>query len=303
MTELFERHRRRLRDIAYRMLGSPEDADDVVQEAYLRWYADDRGDVRDPEGWLVAVTTRLAIDRLRSARRERERYPGPWLPVPLTASLEPPPDRAVEVDSELSLAFLHLLERLQPEERAAFLLRRAFDVDYAGIAHILGRSEAACRQIVSRARRRLQEGPHRARATPDEVRDLAERFHRALESGSREEVVALLAPDATHHTDGGGKGWAALRPIRGDDAVARGILGALEKGRRHWRLTAIVAEVNGEAAIIRYADGKLASVTTFLVQNGVIGSVYTLINPEKLAGLGSELDPPTAGGSFNLSVV
>lgn len=282
MNDFPEEHRERLWGLAYRMLGSPEDADDVVQETRLRWL--ERGDdaVREPEGWLVTVATRLSIDRLRRARREREAYPGPWLPAPATAGHPPDPDRAAELASDLSLAFLHVLERLEPAERAAFLLRDAFEVDYGRIARALGRSEAACRQVVSRARRRVREGPRRNEASREERRSLAARFAEAVEARSYDEMVALLAPDAIHATDGGGKAWAALREIRGADRVVRGILGALRKAEKTETTEAGVGWVNGEPAMLRRGARGLVSISSFVVRDGRIQAILTVLNPDKL---------------------
>jgi RNA polymerase sigma-70 factor, ECF subfamily len=295
MTETFEGMRGRLWGIAYRMLGVPDDADDIVQEAQLRWLQTDRQSVRDADGWLVAVTTRLAIDRLRQVKRQRADYPGPWLPAPVMEAAGPsapePPSRAAELASDLSLAFLHLLERLGPEERAAFLLREAFDVGYSDIARTLRRSEAACRQMVHRARERVQGGPRRERATEEERRALAERFARAVEAEDLGRLIELLAPDATHLTDGGGKAWAALREIRGADAVARGMVGASRKAGRELAargasVALVIGSVNGEPAVLRYAEGQLVSVTTFTVQDGRVHRIFTVLNPEKLTRVG-----------------
>lgn len=296
MIEAFERLRIRLWGIAYRMLGTPDDADDIVQEAQLRWLQTEPDAVRDADGWLVAVTTRLAVDRLRQAQRHRADYPGPWLPAPVSGSAGPwtpdSPSRAAELASDLSLAFLHLLERLGPEERAAFLLREAFDVGYADIARTLDRSEVACRQMVHRARARVQEGPRRERATEEERRSLADRFALALAAEDLDRLLELLAPDATHMTDGGGKAWAALREIRGADAVARGMIGAFRKAARGsggrdatWRqhvVTLKLGRVNGEPAVLSYVDHALISVTTFSVRDGRVHRIFSVLNPDKL---------------------
>ena len=292
MTDPFERVRDRLWGLAYRMLGVPDDADDVVQEAQLRWLEADQGAVRDPEGWLVVVATRLAIDRLRRAERERREYVGPWVPVPRSVgpsdwSLNTSPDRAAELASDLSLAFLYLLERLEPEERAAFLLRDVFDVAYARISEVLDRSEAACRQMVHRARGRLRDGPARRHATPLEQRELARRFVRAVETDDLDTLVALLAPEATHVTDGGGKAWAALRVIHGADAVARGMLGAFRKAGGEGRPTLVVGTVNGSPAVLGYMDGRLVSASVLSVADGRASQVLTILNPDKLPGHGT----------------
>lgn len=278
-----EEQRDRVWGIAYRMLGSPDDADDVVQEARLRWLAADRAAIRTPEAWLVSVATRLAIDTLRRAKRERAEYTGPWLPAPARIAADSAPDRDAEMASDLSLAFLHLLERLRPEERAAFLLREVFGVGYGPIADVLERSEASCRQMVRRARLRVREGPRLVEASAAEKADLAGRFVRAIEARSHDELMELLAPEATHLTDGGGRVWAALREIRGADPVARGLLGAARKMSERTRFEQRFGVVNGEPAVLQYADGQLASVSTLVVREGRVIRILTVLNPEKLA--------------------
>src|SRR4051794_34047612 len=190
---IFERHRARLFGIAYRMLGSVDDANDLTQETYLRWHRADLTAIDAPEGWLVAVMTRLAIDRSRHASVERRSYVGHWLPEPLSVSAPPPPDRSAELASDLSMAFLVLLERLAPEERAAFLLREVLGADYAEVARVLEKSEAACRQMVHRARTRVREERPRFPVVPDAKRELVERFLRALEVEDREGLLAVVA--------------------------------------------------------------------------------------------------------------
>lgn len=291
MADPFDAARDRLWGLAYRMLGVPDDADDVVQETQLRWLEAERDRVREPEGWLVVVATRLAIDRLRRAERERRAYVGPWVPVPCDVgpsegSRSAAPDRAAELASDLSLAFLYLLERLKPEERAAFLLRHVFDAPYARIAEVLDRSEAACRQMVRRARSRLRDGPSRRHATLPEQRELARRFARAVETEDLDALVGLLAPDATHVTDGGGKAWAALRVIRGADAVARGMLGAFRKAAGGRSRTWVVGSVNAQPAVLQYLDGSLVSATVLTVAEGRATQVLTLLNPDKLPEAG-----------------
>lgn len=281
--EFTEEQRDRVWGIAYRMLGSPDDADDVVQEARLRWLAAHRAAIRSPEGWLVSVATRLAIDQLRRVQRERADYTGPWLPAPAVIAPDPAPDHHAEMASDLSLAFLHLLERLRPEERAAFLLREVFGVGYGPIADALERSEASCRQMVRRARLRVREGPRLAEASAEEKADLAGRFVRAIEAGSHEELMELLAPGATHLTDGGGRVWAALREIRGADPVARGLLGAARKMAERTRFEQRFGVVNGEPAVLQFADGQLVSVSTLVAHEGRVVRILTVLNPDKLA--------------------
>ena len=210
----FERSRGRLFGIAYRMLGSVEEAEDVVQESYLRWDRAEPVELRSPEAWLVAVTTRLAIDRLRRIASERRHYAGNWLPEPIATAPEAA-DRGAEMASDLSMAFLLLLERLTAEERAALLLRDVFDTDYAEIGRILERSEAACRQLVHRARERVRGERRRVRVPAETHERLLERFLAALHADDPDAMLALVAEDATWTSDGGGKVAATRRVVRG----------------------------------------------------------------------------------------
>jgi RNA polymerase sigma-70 factor (ECF subfamily) len=221
-TETFERLRGRLFGLAYRMLGSRAEAEDILQEAYLRWHQADRAAIEHPEAWLVTTTSRLAIDRLRRLKIEREAYVGPWLPEPIVSPA--PPDRNVGLADDLSIAFLTLLERLSPEERAAFLLHDVFDVGYTAIGSVLGRSEAACRQVVNRARERVRGERRRFAATEDAKRRLLQAFTAALEARDEKTLLALFAPDATWTADGGGKVGAAPQPIVGAERIVRLVL-------------------------------------------------------------------------------
>jgi RNA polymerase sigma-70 factor, ECF subfamily len=278
-----ERLRPRLFGIAYRMLGDVEEARDVVQEGYLRWHQAARADVVAPEGWLVAAVTRVAIDRLRRAATERAAYAGPWLPVPLAT--EPPPDRDAELASDLSMALLVLLERLAPEERAAFLLRDVFDAGYDEIARVLERSEAAARQVVHRARTRVRAGQARFAAPRDAHGRLLARFVEAVHAGDRDALLAVLAPDATFTSDGGGKAGAARRVIHGADRVARLFLG-IERKWSHL-VTHRLAPVNGEPAIISEAMGRVIAVTAFASDGARLTDGFRVLNPDKLRHVGA----------------
>jgi RNA polymerase sigma-70 factor, ECF subfamily len=272
----FEARRGRLWGVAYRMLGSHADADDMVQEAFLRWHGAAIGDVRAPEAWLVTTTTRLCIDRLRQRRAEREAYVGPWLPEPLVE--EPPAaDAATELASDLSVAFLVLLERLAPEERAALLLHEVFESDYSEIAAALGKSEAACRQIVSRVRRR--ERP-RVRVSAAARERLVDAFMRAVQLRDRGALLALFAKEATLTSDGGGKAKAARKVVRGGASVARFIVGVLRPAGTNLELRKIV--VNGETGIALLVAGRLVSVMSLLTDARHILGVYSVLNPDKL---------------------
>jgi RNA polymerase sigma-70 factor, ECF subfamily len=279
----FEHHRGRLFGIAYRMLGSVDDANDLVQEAYLRWHRADAAEIRSPEAWLVAVTTRLSIDRLRHSAVEREHYPGEWLPEPLVT---PPPaaDRRAELASDLSMAFLVLLERLAPEERAAFLLREVFDSDYGEIARVLERSEAACRQMVHRARERVRTERRRFPVAHETRARLVERFLEALRSEDRDSLLALVAPDATWTSDGGGVVSATRRVVEGRDRIVRLVLGV----ERKWGplVQHEIALINGEPAIITTAGGQLFSTLSFATDGERFTGFYRVLNPEKLRNVG-----------------
>jgi RNA polymerase sigma-70 factor (ECF subfamily) len=280
----FEAHRGRLWGVAYRMLGSRADADDMVQEAYLRWHGAPTAEVRTPEAWLVTTTTRLCIDRLRQLRAERETYVGPWLPEPLVEE-SPPADVATELASDLSMAFLALLERLAPEERAAFLLHDVFESDYDEIAAALGKSAATCRQIVSRARRRVREERPRVQVSPEARERLIESFMRAIETRDRDALLAIFAKEATLTSDGGGKAKAAQKVVRGGESVVRFMLGVLRKARDGLTLEKII--VNGETGLALRVDGQLFSVMSFATDDRQILGVYTVLNPDKLRGIPS----------------
>ena len=274
----FERHRDRLFGIAYRMLGSVEDAEDVVQESYLRWDRGDPGEVRSPEAWLVAVATRLAIDRLRRAKTEREHYASHWLPEPIATT--EPADRRAEVRSDLSVAFLLLLERLAPDERAAFLLRDVFEVDYGEIARVLERSEAACRQMVHRARTRVRTDQVRVEVTPGAHARLLERFLTALGNDDPEAMLAVVADDATWTSDGGGKVPSTRRIVRGAGRIVRLVLGFERKGRG--RLRHELARLNGEPAVVTYAGDRVVFTTSFATDGERLTGFYRVLNPDKL---------------------
>jgi RNA polymerase sigma-70 factor, ECF subfamily len=279
----FEAHRGRLWGVAYRMLGSRADADDMVQEAYLRWHGAPTAEVRTPEAWLVTTTTRLCIDRLRQLRAEREAYVGPWLPEPLVEEA-PGADAATELASDLSVAFLTLLERLAPEERAAFLLHEVFESGYEEIAAALGKTEAACRQIVSRARRRVREEQPRVRVSAAERERVIDAFMRAVEIRDRDALLAIFAKEATLTSDGGGKAKAAHKVVRGGASIARFLLGVLRAvSRERLELQKIV--VNGETGLAIRADGELVSVMSLVTDDQQILGVYSVLNPDKLRGV------------------
>jgi RNA polymerase sigma-70 factor (ECF subfamily) len=278
---VFEQMRGRLFGLAYRMLGSRADAEDVVQDAYVRWHQAAGDDIRQPEGWLVTVTTRLAIDRLRALKTARDAYAGPWLPEPLLQMATPPPDRQAELASELSIAFMVLLERLGPEERAAFLLREVFDSGYPDIARILGRSEAACRQIVHRARDRVRGERKRFDATAADKASLLRRFTAAMHARDKEALLALFAPDAMWVADGGGHVPASPRPIEGAERIVKLVLG-LYRQRAAQGATYEPVLVNGEPGLAVRIGQQLIATLAIDCEGERISAVYVVVNPEKL---------------------
>ncbi len=279
-----ERHRPRLFAVAYRMLGEVHDAEDLVQETFLRWHRAPRRDVVSPEAWLVSVVTRLAIDRLRRRATEREAYPGPWLPEPVGRDRPvPSPDRHAELASDLSMAFLVLLERLAPEERAAFLLREVFDNPYADIARVLGKTEEATRQTVHRARRRVRSERVRFPVSSDVTDRLLRRFLTALEADDEEALLAVIAPDATFTSDGGGKVTAARNVIHGADRIVRLLRGIERKYDRPF--TYRIAPLNGEWALVQYLGAVPFSVSFIGTDGERITAVYRVLNPDKLGAV------------------
>ena len=283
--ETFETYRAYLFGIAYRMLGSAMDAEDIVQETYVRYQATPPDTIHSLKAYLATILTRLCLDQLHLARRQREVYVGPWLPEPLLT--EPTPevtDPAERVDTEesISLAFLLLLEQLQPLERAVFLLREVFEYEYAEIATMLGKSEGACRRSFSRAKRHLAEHRPRFSASSETHRQLLASYFQAVETGEMTALKELLAEEVTLWADAGGKiKQAALRPITGWEAVARFSLGTkrfLPEGTQ-----AQVAQVNGQPALIVRAGGQAVFVLTIEVEAGKIQAIRIIANPDKLA--------------------
>jgi RNA polymerase sigma-70 factor (ECF subfamily) len=277
----FQQHRPRLFGIAYRMLGSRTDTEDILQDAYLRWHRGASEELRSPEAWLVTTVTRLCIDRLRAARTERAHYVGPWLPEPLIGETAPAADARAELSSSLSIAFLVVLEQLEPDERAAFLLHEVFDTGYAEIAEILGKSHAACRQIVSRARKRVRGRRPRAQVSDAARRSVLERFANAIHMQDKAALLELVAEKASWTSDGGGRTRAALKVICGRERVVRFVLAVL--GRHTDRFAFEMTSVNGEPALAIRAEGNLFSVITVRTDGLRILDVYTVLNPNKLA--------------------
>jgi RNA polymerase sigma-70 factor (ECF subfamily) len=286
-TDPFDALRPRLFGIAYRMLGTRADAEDVLQEAWLRWSATDHAALQSAQAWLVTIVTRLAIDRLRAAKAEREAYAGWWLPEPLVEVDDRTPEAAAELASDLSVAFLHLLERLGPEERAAFLLRQVFDYDYGEIAAMLGKREPAVRQLVHRAGERVRAERPRFEVAPETHRRLLERFMHAAHSGQRDALRALLADHVESIGDGGGKVPAVAAGLRGRDRIAN--LYWAHFLRLGGRLRYRIATINGEPGLLRYVDGVLESALTVQTDGEHIVAIYAIRNPDKLARIDAPL--------------
>jgi RNA polymerase sigma factor (sigma-70 family) len=296
-TTLFEQHRSRLFGLAYRMLGTPADAEDVLHDAWLRLHAQDLAALDDPEAWLVTVTTRLALDRLRRAKAERAHYTGPWLPEPLVPEAEHP-DATLERGESLTLSFLLLLERLSPEERAAFLLHEVFDYSHAEAAAILDITEDACRQRVHRAKTRLREG--RPRFSVDEAaqRRLLQRFVAAMAEPTLDTLRSLFAEDAVHISDGGGLARATLHPLHGADRLARLYL-QLARNFGGPGVRYELATLNGAPALFLY-DGDTLASAMWIESDGEqrITAIHALRHPGKLARL-LAVTKPAASASLH----
>jgi RNA polymerase sigma-70 factor, ECF subfamily len=276
----FEAARPRIRGLAYRMLGTLADADDVAQDTWLRWQAAGGAHIANAEAWLVTAATRLCLDRLRSAARTREVYPGPWLPEPIVT--DPDPESAAELSDSLALGFLVLLDQLAPVERAVFVLADVFDVPYSEIATTVGRSQAACRQIASRARRRLRTDKQPCQIAAAD-RELVNGLLRALAAGDVNEVVARLAPHVVCITDGGPNRPAARRPLLGADEVARFLTSV---ARRYRHVSTRPAIVGGSAGAVLWAGDTIEQVMAVTSKDGLITSVYFVGNPDKLTSVG-----------------
>ena len=288
--DAFDAHRRLLFTVAYQMLGSVADAEDTVQDAWLRWSAAGREDVEDPRAYLVRITTRLALDRLGSARNRRETYVGPWLPEPLLTGTSPDPADEVELGEQVSLALLVVLETLSPVERAVFVLREVFGLPSAEVATVLGRTEPAVRQLAHRAREHVAARRPRFDTDAAAQREVTERFLAAAVGGDVEGLLAVLAPGAVLLTDGGGKAKAALRPIVGADKVARFLAAVGPEGAAIPGMRIELTEVNGQLGVVASTPEGPFMVTTLVVADGRVEQVLVFRNPEKLAGLRSPGD-------------
>ncbi|WP_448615574.1 RNA polymerase sigma-70 factor [Modestobacter sp. URMC 112] len=283
--DAFDRHRRLLFGVAYQMLGSVADAEDVVQDAWLRWSSADRADVADPKAYLVRVTSRLALDRLGAARTRRETYVGPWLPEPLlTEAVARGPEEAAELGEEVSLAVLVVLETLSPVERAVFVLREVFGMSWAEVARALDRSEAAVRQLGHRAREHVQARRPRFDADRRAQQEVTERFLAACAGGDVEALLAALSPGVVLLTDGGGRAKAALRPIVGADKAARFLI-AVSAGLSQPGSRVRLVDVNGAPGVLVENDSGPVIAVSLVVADGRVEQALVVLNPDKLAGM------------------
>lgn len=279
MSEDVSEFRPLLFSIAYRMLGRVTEAEDMVQEAFLRWHRQDGAQIREPKAWLTTAVTRLCIDQMRSVRRQREEYVGVWLPEPVVGD----EDAAAELADSLGTAFMMMLEELTPVERAAFLLREAFGHDYAAIAEITGKSEANCRQMVSRAKTRLGKAEEVKPTSTEEAERLVKEFLTACETGELKDLMALLTDDAILYSDGGGVVRAAIWPIYGPDKIGRMFLGLRERAIAGWENR--IVTINGSTGVITKRRDGSVDVTTFAMEGCKLKAIYLVRNPHKLTNV------------------
>ncbi len=279
-TQIFNQYRALLFSIAYRMLGSATDAEDIVQEAFLRWLQASDEEIQSPKAFLSTVVTRLCIDQLRSAKAQREQYVGPWLPEPIPTDQRQDLTETAILAESLSFAFLVMLESLGPLERAVFLLHEVFDYDYAEIAAIVGKSEAYCRQVLHRAHQHLKQRRPRFEVSREQQERMTSQFLHASLGGDMQGLLNLLADDVVFAADSGGKAWAGLKPVHGADKVARGVLG----GRRFLPpgIQASIEEINGQPTIVGYVDGRSVIVLLLYIEGERIRNIYQVVNPDKL---------------------
>jgi RNA polymerase sigma-70 factor (TIGR02957 family) len=289
-TEVFEAHRDLMFAVAYRMLGTIADAEDAIQDAWLRWSSSPRSDIAEPRAYLARIITNTALNRLRSARARRESYVGPWLPEPLLTDASPDAAERAELAESVSVAMLVVLESLAPEERAAFVLREVFDFAPAEIGEALGRSDAAVRQLVHRAREHVRARRPRFEVDKGQQREVTERFLAAATGGDLDQLMEVLAPEVTLTTDGGGIAKAALRPIVGAAKVARFVAAISVQpymGIHVSDMTIEIAEINGSPGVIVSAVGRVITAMTAVVAGGRITEVLVISNPDKLRAITS----------------
>lgn len=282
--DTFESYRELLFSIAYRMLGSAADAEDMLQETFIRWQQT-QSEVDSPRAFLVTIISRLCIRQLESARAKREEYVGQWLPEPVFTGHFSDPSATSRMNESLSMAFLLLLEKLNPAERAAFLLHEVFDYEYSEVAGILGRNEANCRQLLRRARQRISGGRPRFATSPRQHEKLLKEFMAASSTGDLAQLVTLLSEDVVLYSDGGGKAKAAMNPIFGADRVGRFFLGSMQKSTPANVLMRMV-QINGQPSLVySLPDGRVGCVVSFDLEDRRISTIYVVTNPDKLRRL------------------
>lgn len=290
LEEVFVNCRGRLRGLAYRMLGSQADAEDILQDAYLRVKQADRTDIRNIEAFLFTTVTRLCLDQLKSARRRREVYVGPWLPEPVIDTESLSPETAAEVADDLSYALLMTLQKMSAPERAVFLLHDVFETPFAQIAETLGKSEAACRQLASRARKAVKGARPARPASAEAHKALLTNFAEAIATGDQSRLEAMLTADVVAYSDGGGVKIAALHPIVGTDKVARFFLGLVRKAHKLGNTAEFaMATINGAPGFLINVDGALDHTMSIDVDGDRIAAFYMVRNPEKLGAVGAAL--------------
>ena len=288
-TLTFDSHRRRLQGIAYRMLGSVAEAEEVVQDAWLRWHEADKASFDSAEAWLVTVVTRLSIDRLRAAKVQREHYIGAWMPEPTLTESPDTPEESLERADNISVAFLAVLERLAPEARAAFLMREVFEADYDEVALTLGKSEAACRQLVHRAKAQVQDARPRYQVSRETHQRLLRAFADAAARGSMQDLKALMVEDVELIGDGGGKVQSFSKVLTGNQRLAQLYYSLWRRMGPVVRMELV--EINGEPGLLRFIDGELESAQTFEVEDDRIARIRVQRNPDKLARIAQRFAP------------
>jgi len=290
--DVFTTDRPLLFSIAYRMLGSASDAEDVLQDAWLRYQSADRSNIRSARAFMTTIVTRLCLDRLKSARTKREAYIGPWLPEPVLTSEMESPDARLQRAESVTLAFLVLLEKLSPEERAVFLLKEIFEYDHSEIADMLGTTTDNSRQLLHRAKARVAEGRPRLTGTAQSRRAVAERFARAFSAGDAGELTALLTKDVGMWSDGGGKASAARRPLIGRDQVLNLLIGLHRTAQTSDLLRDVslrIEDVNSEPALVVRVGPRLESLFVFSIEDDAISGIRVVRNPDKLARIDRQL--------------
>ena len=283
--QAFEQHRSLLFGIAYRMLGEVAEAEDMVQETFLRWQRAPRKDVKSARAYLTTIVTRLCIDQLGSARRQREQYVGVWLPEPLVVRNENDPAKAAQLAESVTNAFLVILETLSPVERAVFLLREVFGYEYGEVSQAVGKSETNCRKMVSRARDRLATRRPRTSIDPNRARKLVQEFQSALEEGNAEGLLKLLSEDAAIYADGGGKVPSAVKPILGAAAVAKFFVKVYRNAPAGAQIQVQFVPINAEPGTLVFISGRLEQAMTFEISDDRIRAIYVVRNPDKLRHL------------------